>query len=467
MRRQGGAFAVMMPALVLLIFGFFAMALDLSRAYNRKVELQKAADVIALAAAAQLNGTADGVNKAVTAASDAAGNTTYGYRSDPIPWSKSAISFGQSPNGNWSDDVSASAQPGKIFFVKVDTAELPDEVGTVSMVFIRQLAPTQVSARAVAGRSAINVTPLAICAMSDQDRESWSGELVEHGFRRGISYNLMKLNPYGNQAENFLVNPFVPPGTTGTSLKGNLEVVKPFVCTGTIAMPTLTGGTITVERGFPLDSLFSHLNSRFGGTYSAPCTAATAPPDTNIREFTAATQFPWLNATPNQSAANDPATTSTILKTIGNLPPAQINPSTTTAAMYGPLWVYAKPVPYTSLPEPAGGYTTTFSPADWSTIYSPKNPSLKSGKTYPTPTPNANSSYQSSPSPLKGMANRRVLNIPLLRCPVPPGSLVGANVVAIGKFFMTIKASSTDLYAEFGGVAQESSLGGAAVELYR
>jgi hypothetical protein len=58
-----------------------------------------------------------------------------------------------------------------------------------------------------------------------------------------------------------------------------------------------------------------------------------------------------------------------------------------------------------------------------------------------------------------------VLNIPLLRCPVPAGSPVTAEVLAIGKFFMTVPASDHELFAEFAGLAQPSSLIG-QVELY-
>jgi hypothetical protein len=40
---------------------------------------------------------------------------------------------------------------------------------------------------------------------------------VEFGFR-GVSYNLMNLNPLGRSPENFLVNPVAPAGTVGTTM---------------------------------------------------------------------------------------------------------------------------------------------------------------------------------------------------------------------------------------------------------
>jgi hypothetical protein len=54
-----------------------------------------------------------------------------------------------------------------------------------------------------------------------------------------------------------------------------------------------------------------------------------------------------------------------------------------------------------------------------------------------------------------GMPNRRVLNVPLLSCPVSGNS---ATVSGIGRFFMTVPSDGTHLYAEFAGLVQEQTL---------
>jgi hypothetical protein len=59
-----------------------------------------------------------------------------------------------------------------------------------------------------------------------------------------------------------------------------------------------------------------------------------------------------------------------------------------------------------------------------------------------------------------------VLNIPLLRCPVASGAISTATVVGVAKFFMTVPASASALYAEFAGMNTETALGGNA-RLYR
>lgn len=468
-RREGGAFAVMTAVLIVVIIGFCGFALDLSRLYNRKVELQTVADTIALAAAAQLNGTKEGIDSAVLAASEAGAKyaVVYAYGKSGVVWSPDAIRFSSASSGKtWVSTEDAKAQPETMFYVEVDTSRLNGAPGHIDLLLLPVLpsasASAQTSSRAIAGRSTINVMPLAICAMSDTRASQRGQELVEHGFRRGISYNLMQLNPNDNsKGAHFLVNPVAPAGTTGTVDGMKLGIIKPFVCTGTLDMPQVTAGKLTVEHGFPLSSVADQINSRFGAPYAAPCTENGAPPDTSVKEYTGA--LSWMTDKPSAQSA-DLRKTDTQLFTIAELPPSDI-PAGTTADLYGPLWIYAKPAKYSEYksgqpePEPAG--YLTFTPADWPALYTPGPPKPKG--TYPSPSP-----HKAAPKTggARAVANRRVLNIPLLRCPVPAGSPAPAEVLAIGKFFMTVRATEKDLFAEFAGLARPGSLGG-QVELYK
>jgi hypothetical protein len=309
----------------------------------------------------------------------------------------------------------------------------------------------------VAGRDSINVLPLAICANADTGAASLpSGELVEYGFRRGVSYDLMNLNPVGRSPENFLVNPVAPAGTVGTTMKSKLDIVAPFICTGKMAIPTLQGGDVTVERGFPIESLGVYLNSRFG-QYTLPCRASTAPADPNVTSFDLANTK--MKDTPDGLAANALTDPADPLLTVAEKPPA---PAKTA---YGPLWSYAKAVKYSSYSansgvEPADGYTTFSATAtDWGLLY-PPGPEPKS---YPSTTP-----YQSSggTAKYKVYRNTRVLNVPLLHCSASASISTTASVLGIAKFFMTVPVTGTALYAEFAGMASESALGG-NVRLYK
>ena len=466
LRHQRGAFAAMTMLLILVICGFCGFAIDLGRMCNRKVELQTVADTIALAAARELDGTTAGVTRARSAAMRVAMNTFYNYNTANIDWSEDAIAFSARADGDAWFDAGSAAQPARattMFYARVDTSKFPTrpgEVGMLLMNVVSSVASTaHVGSVAIAGRVSIDIMPLAICAMSETRGEARGTELVEYGFRRGISYNLMKLNPNGAAAgANYLVNPFTFPGGAGASVIGSLDVIRPFACTGTLAIPTLAGGPLTVEPDFPLDDLYEQINSRFG-TYSAPCNPVTAPPDTNIKQFDAATGFPWMSKPPTGQAAES-RTSGNKLLTIADLPASEI-PAETTGGMYGPLWVYAPAVIKDSryvegAPEPANGYTK-FTSAAWPTLYNPGAQQVKTGQTYPQ-TPYLDKTQ--APVGLKATANRRVLNVPLLRCPVTSGAASTADALVVARFFMTVPATETDLYAEFAGLAPVHSLSG-------
>lgn len=469
--RQRGAFAVMTAVLIVVLLAFCGLAMETSRLYNRKAELQTAADAIALAAAAKLNGTTEGIADARTAAEDAATTTQYAYTMSNVEWDEVALSFAASPDSDtWlsADAAALEANASKMFFVRVDTSRLEASHGSVMTLFFRIFpngpTETNVGSVATAGRSSINVTPLAICAMSETRADARGTELVEFGFRRGVSYNLMKLNPTGTAAGlHFLVNPVALPGTTGASVMARMDVVEPFVCTGTLGVPTLESGRITVEPGFPLDSLSEELNSRFGST-AGSCQSSTAPPDSNIKQFTYSTAFPWMNSPPTEQSAVSQQHDGKLM-TIADMPQTAI-PVSTNAGAYGPLWVYAKPVIKDSRyvegrPEPSNGYNR-FTSDNWPTLYTPGAQRVKTGRSYPS-TPY--SSQIESPPGGGGLINRRVLNIPLLRCPVSTTTPATAEVAGIGRFFMTVSATGTDLHAEFAGLAHQTQLSG-KVELY-
>ncbi|MRW91506.1 pilus assembly protein TadE [Duganella sp. FT80W] len=471
-----GAVALVFALMLFILLGFIAMALDLGCLYNRQAELRAVANTAALAAARQLNGSAAGVVNALAQAASAVAGARYQYRQQTISWSGAALSFSSASDGVWVDAASAQAAPEALFFVRVDTGALASDPGTVDGLFMRvlsaALASASVRAVAVAGRSTIDVAPLALCALSATPATARANpgppantELVEYGFRRGVAYDLMQLNPDGTTAENFVVDPFTPPGATGAAGNTAVSLVGPYVCTGQLAMPRVTGGALTVARPFPLASLYNQLNARFDQYSGALCSFVTAPPDTNIKSYVYSSAAPWMTVTPAAQGAQS-STSGGKLWTVADPLPA---PTGNTAAMYGPLWAYARAVPYSSYvagaAEPSAGYTP-FATGDWATLYAPGLPVAKT--TYPsgtlTPYKTSSGSFFLAPSSAhKGVAGRRVLNVPLLACPVSGGS---ATVLAVGKFLMTVPATASALYAEFGGVAAPATLGG-GVELYR
>jgi hypothetical protein len=371
-----------------------------------------------------------------------------------MAWSDSAIQFGTSPSGPWIPYASAAAKasPNGLLYVKIDTGGLDAAYGEVDTMLMRvvsaSLATVNVSARAVAGRVGIGVTPLGVCAMRPEASRNRSGELEEYGFRRGVAYDLMQLNPQDTTAGlTYLISPLSGPGAGGTAAS-DISTVAPFVCTGTMGIARVTGGALSVSTPFPLSDLYQHLNSRFDAystAVTAPCTPDSAPPDTNVKAYTANT-ISWMATAPNGQAA--------ALSTVDNkrwtVAGPDPTPGGTTAGQFGILWSYAKAVNYAASP-PSGGYTP-FAVANWKTLYNPGQPTAATS--YPSTPPYFKTGYTTSPTH-PGVAGRRVLNVPLLSCPVSGNA---ATVSGIGRFFMTVPADSTHLYAEFAGLVDEQTL---------
>jgi len=166
-KSEDGAIAIITAVTLILIIGMLGLALDLSRSYNRKMELQSVADAAALAAANALDGTQAGVDRAVGAAEATASTFSYLYNNSIITWSPGALSFGTAPNGGaagWVGSNAAKLNAGRTFFARVDTSLLDSNPGGVENILIpilsTALAETNVAASAVAGRDSLNVMPL-------------------------------------------------------------------------------------------------------------------------------------------------------------------------------------------------------------------------------------------------------------------------------------------------------------------
>lgn len=484
---QQGTFAIMFIPLLILVIGFGGLALDMGMVYNRKVELSGMAKAAALAAARELNGKSEGLAAARAKAREAAQRFLVRY-DEPVVWNDAALSFGTTPDreGSWVSQGIGDASG--YYYAKVDTAQLGLDSASVTTLFMPILSETlrniPVSDSAIAGRSGIRVAPLAVCAMSEtraSERPTGlaSGELVEYGFRRGVSYDLMQLNPRGMTPARYMVNPVIPPGMNSTSF--NTGIMGPFVCVGAMWMPRVTGGPIRVSSlpaTQPLAALATELNSRFDDYTGNRCFPGGSPPDANIRAFAydVAGGAPWMSqATGNPSARS--TTERGWLETVADVPPPGSGLAGLNGGSYGPLWSYTRAARFSDYtpgaPEPAAGYGT-FEAADWPKLYragvsAAKYPWTDRGSPY-FPQNITNPNTTASPHTDRRdfiTQHRRVLYLPLLSCAgsVPAGSNVPATVVGVGRFFMTVPATGDRLIAEFAGVAGEQTISG-AVELY-
>ena len=482
-----GAFAIMLVPLLVLMVALFGLALDTSLLYNRKAELSGMARAVAFAAASKLDGTTAGIAAAQASARTTAARFTYHY-GEAIVWDDAALAFSTSParDGAWLGGGSIP-NPAAHYFAKVDTAALgagPDRVRTAFMrMFGPALEVVRVADSAVAGRIGIKAVPLAVCAMSETaaaprtNGDMADTELVEFGFRRGVSYDLMQLNPKGVNPARYMVNPVIPPGATGAIL--NPPILGPFVCSGTMWMPRLTGAPLRVSplaANEPLAALHVQLNARFGDYAQNLCHPGGAAPDANVYAFRYDTdnkRVPWMR--PEKGAAAATSTTERgRLETVADIPGPGSTLEGLNGGSFGPLWSFTRAARFAAwtpgAAEPEAGYAA-FVPGDWARLYRHDIGSVE----YPT----AHSPYDpkgsSRPTTRETSAlhaqyqatNRRLLYLPLLACEagLPAGANSQASVAGIGKFFMTVPATRDRLIAEFAGAAATQTIP-ANVELF-
>jgi hypothetical protein len=475
-RRCAGAVAVSFVFIVPVIIGFIGLAIDLSMLYARKAELQEMADSVAMAAAFELNGTATGVEKASFSAEDVAAGSFFqfsnvSFRKRDHTWNGAALLLAVSPDGPW-QRADSGADPTGLMYAKVDTAalDMPDNPDSSPLVvqtsFMRVLgapASMTLAPTAVAGRQASRITPLAVCALSTATTaarpvgNTAAVELVELGYRRGVTYDLLQLNPASDTAQNFLLDPVADASGPYAAKNFYAANIKPFFCAGRIAYAGLSVGARLHVKSRDV-AVHEWLNSRFGDYSGDGCTPAGAPPDTNVKEFVP--PYSWmalpaasqkLSVQPNHIV--DPLATNLVSSAdVIVQPAAKANfKDPVTALGFGPLWVYNKPVKFATKPPVVFSATI----AEWGNLYPVSSGSaLAVQGTYPSKVP-----YQSAiAAPASaGVAERRVLNLVLLDCtekPVP----VSAKVLGVGRFFMTSKASATAVYGEFAGLATPDTL---------
>ncbi len=475
-RRQRGVYAILYAVLLVPLMAMIGLALDVAYLFARQHELRNIGDSAAVAAARALDGSTIGVGNAVTAARTAATANQYRFmRPLAASWSDAALRLGPSPGGPWTPAGAVSAaQAATFFYARVDTGELDDSMTRVRVTLlqvVRGQAPAQkIRAVAVAGRGMSTILPLGICALASAEfskRVNGAGndELLEFGFRRGVSYDLLNLSSYDTTPRHYIINPFAFPPAAGRPEDYSDEVLKPLACTGAIPAPVLAAGTaVHVQAGFPV-AMAVQLNSRFNEYLTGSvCTTPSAPPDVNIKDFRGGYVNYWMNnsATKLRPSA-EPADITGTDGVTRRLNVAHGDGAGATRTNYGPLWAYSRPLRFDSATG-AGG--AEFSNTDWGALY-PVGSGLKPSTTYAnaqTPYTMNEVPHASSPSGVTALLHRRIINVPLLSCPVAGST---ATVMGIGRFLLVAPANKDVLYpgihGEFAGLTTYGKLSASTV----
>ena len=239
----------------LVVFLLFAgMAIDLSMLYNVKTDLQNAMDASALAGAAQLDGTTNGINQAVTRA---LGMTNkYLFNNAPIGLTASDVTFSAARDSGYVSQATAAASPAGIRFVRVETRKTMD----LSFMKITGVSAHDVSAFAVAGQGPpINTVCDGLLPLSPAPLKNASGGIDPYVI--GHVYTLRFAG--GNDditvgSGNFLVLDFNPlvGGNSGAALVRDL-------LEGGSAGCISIGDTYCSKPGVSAGPVSQGLNNRF------------------------------------------------------------------------------------------------------------------------------------------------------------------------------------------------------------
>lgn len=464
LQRQRGAVALLFGLTLVVLMAAGGLVLDLGHLYVLKSELQNGADSAALAGAKEINLTEDGITNAAAKAVAFAQENKFNFSTD-LTLDNSNIFFAGDPDGPWLSVGDAQANPSGLTFIRVDTGDR--EVPTYLMG-VAGIATVTTKGVAVAGRFVVDITPIGLCAIDPVNRlnardllpPSTDKELLEHGFRRGMTYDMLRMGPIGGPSDPMLLNPVDSPPAACAPNHSSANFTAPFICQGNSTVAN-NATEVYANTGVSAGPLEKALNSRFnlfGG--GSPCQADTAPPDSNIRQYTFDGNVDYMN--PAQIAQSQPYD-----DTSGFPLPS------TAANDVGVLWTYSRPLMATGTP---GNYAAglPFESSSWNALY---QDTLAATGAYPAGTdqsPYSQSSgpYFQAPTVNPGTARRRLMNLAIIDCSAETSNAMSCKrlpIVAVGRFFLQRQVSLTTspkgLFVEFAGLIEP--VPNSEIKLYR
>jgi hypothetical protein len=474
-RQQRGAAAIVVAISIGLLILMVGLVVDLGYLYTRKTELQNAADAAALAGAKRLNGTATGIVAAKDRAVELAAANSVDFGGNAIAISENEVEFGPGPDGPWSTFAISSASDTAAAdkrFIKVDTTGIA--LSTIQTWFARvfqwgfgSIETTSTFGRAVAGPDLVDLLPIAACALDGSTAPPCS--TTNCGYELGKAYKLSAVNPIG-PGTFYWINPVTTSGGEAQAANacqgtGSTSFTLPFMCQGKVAAPVAAAPQVLTNSGISTPQLAA-LDSRFDDYPSqANCDPATAPPDTNIKQysFDDLDVAGWMSPAPRDyvspsfvspgppaddgkcKASQGECQASRVVSKVGNV---------ITTDYGGVVWSFVRPqgdIPADTAGTPDVGRSPTASYPGTGTPYS-----QTSGIFFAPPT-------------RTGKPGRRILTLLIVSCPASGGNCNPTNVVSRGRFLMQRKAISggdNDIYIEFGGLVGTAGIT-ADYKLYR
>ena len=267
-RDEGGAVLIYVSIALTVFMGFAALVIDGSRLFTLDTELQSAADALALAGAAELDGNADAQTRATAAMNNLVQNTqTFGNDATPIvglteytPRFLSALPDDDQPLS----DATVAATPEEARFVEVTVDER--EVDSMFATAIGGEDTAGAEAVAVAGfTSAVcKFTPLFMCNPFESTDDSLA-YFTEQFDTTAEKRRIIALKRSGSGAKYAPGNfGFLQAGDDETKFRDSLGKVDPGACFSRDGVETKTGSTVSARQ--PLNTRFD----LYAGSYKNP-----------------------------------------------------------------------------------------------------------------------------------------------------------------------------------------------------
>lgn len=451
-QEQRGAVAVIVAICIAVLIGMLGLVLDLGHLFVAKTELQNAADAAALSGARELDGTLAGLNRAEARAIETAAKNRYDLNNQTVELMAADLWVGNCPGDECMLPIGAvSAENVKDkSFLKVDTGSRNFSTWFIH-VLTNTFSQTSTFAVAVAGIYLPNITPIGMCQIWNDPDNPNDNEL---GYERGLSYKLSDVNPISPGDHIWIIPGMMPPTPCGPATASTAQSL-PYVCTGTVAFTPSIGDSVYTNTGISVPQL-SALDSRFGDyTPQSRCENATAPADTNVREYrynssNLGSPTDWMEPNPIRQSVRFMSSVDPVTGLRRPVKSGERNFDD-----LGVIW---------SSSRPSGAVT-----GDWDTLYG------GTATSYPEPSPykqSAGNAFHQGPSGgLQSLAGRRNINVLILDCVGMTGGGVCAQsrVMGIGSFLLQRRAdvpSDRDIYIEFNGLLP-SSFRSSDIRLYR
>src|SRR5512143_1013807 len=164
-KHQHGAVAIMVGLVIFVLIAFLGMTVDLGRLFITKTELSNASDACALAAAAELLGDADALNRAESAGITVGQRNKVGFQgSSVVIVPNQDITFSDHLDGTYL--IKTAVAPTDIAKMKYAKCTLPQTGILPYFMQVVGFGPQTVTSHAVAALQA-GITncglPIAIC----------------------------------------------------------------------------------------------------------------------------------------------------------------------------------------------------------------------------------------------------------------------------------------------------------------